>query len=744
MTAGAQAIKDEDARGSQSGSAIDLGVDGFERLLRGLCAGHFGGVPFDHSAAATITQLLRHLGWRPDAMELAKAMPHFPDAFDLNDVRTLLSRLGFASSILRAGPRKVTHAHLPALWVAPQGTLSIIVDRVDDRFVALTPEGDHRYVRQGALRGKIYVFERQAVPGSTSSDPSDAMISDDAALRRQLQSVWRPARLLCYVTMLINVLALLISVAVIALFDAVIPAGALTTLWWIAGGVAFALLIELTLRLLKARMIGHLGGALEYTLGRAVFRRIMGFPLEMNAGVPVSAQLAQVKQFEGLRDVSVGPFAQVGFELPFVTIFLIAIAVIAGPLVLAPLGLLLFYVAVAGLLGAETRRRSQALSRDVAERDAQMVEMVSKLRDIRALPDSDRWRLRAQQATLDAAEARRKQATLFSVLSALSSAAIAMATTALIYFGAVSVMAGTMTAGALVAVFIFSWRIYGPLQQGFSLYMRAGDLFVAFRRLQRFLTMKQEARANLGVGLLSDGAPRIQLTDITFRYPRAYMPALVGASLIVDPGETVLITGPSGAGKTTLLRIILSLYQPLSGSVSLGGVETRLLNPETLRASIASIPSRPALFHGTIAQNLRLAAPGATDAEIDAVCRKLGIADQIATLQDGLETRVTDLSKAHFSSALGPLVSFAQVLLRNPRILLVDEPPGPPDPVQESAFRRLLDEMKGKATTIVVSRDPHHAALVDKMVIMDRGRITAVGRPDQLIAEFRKSAANVR
>jgi ABC-type bacteriocin/lantibiotic exporter with double-glycine peptidase domain len=225
----------------------------------------------------------------------------------------------------------------------------------------------------------------------------------------------------------------------------------------------------------------------------------------------------------------------------------------------------------------------------------------------------------------------------------------------------------------------------------------------------------------------------ITLNNVSLRFSAGSEPALMGATLKVEPGEFIAINGSNGAGKSTLLKVIAGLYKPQAGSVALDGLDIRQLDSGEMRNSIAYLPQHATFFYGTIAQNLRLADPTASDHDIEKAIADAGLADYVNSLPDGVETRFSQEDFANLAGGVRQRLNLARAYVKNAPMLLLDEPAFGLDDAADAALVDKLMSLKGKATILMVTHRPSHMHLADRLVYLDQGRVALDGAPSAVL-----------
>lgn len=695
--------------------------DAFLRLRADLAAGRLGGLPLKGEATEALLILLDQLGWTVNVGRLARAMPHFPESFGIVEVRACLARLGYVSTLKRLRPEAISPAQLPAV-IVDAGRIFILAFDEDGRIGRIDLQsGERRTIGKGSAEVISFAPRVDDAGGASSQGSWLASI-----VRRFQPEVIK----LFWLTTVINVMVLAVAFAVISIYDKVIPAGAYDTLAAICIGIGIAVFVEIRMRRLKAELIGRVTGRLEYLLGTGLFSKLVSLPLHMVSNTPVGDQIARLRQFEIVRDLFAGPFVAIGLELPFVVVFLVALFFIAGPLGFVPLVLVAAYAVLGALLVGPVQRQNQVSARHRREYHQSALETISNLRYLRGLGCEDIWLQRLDRKVAESAAARRRAGASQRLLATVSQAAIPLSGAAMVGVGALLVMEEALTVGVLIGAMIVAWRVLAPIQQVFLMLSRYAEMAQTASQLDQMMRLpSQEEGEDIHVSRTLSGA--VAFDRVTFRYPGAAQAALQGLTFDIEPGAFVAIEGHSGAGKSTVLRLLLDLQQPLAGSVKIDGINVRQIPDTDLKAAIGYVPQYPVLFHGSIAQNLRLSVPGATDDQLRGICNEIGILAAIEQLPKGLDTLLDHLQQERLPGGFRQAMSVAQALLRQPRILLMDDPAKTLDHDLEEAFLAAIGRRRGRTTIIMVSHRPSHIRLADRVLRLSGGQMVSFDAPKQ-------------
>ncbi|MDN3566797.1 ABC transporter transmembrane domain-containing protein [Paeniroseomonas aquatica] len=425
----------------------------------------------------------------------------------------------------------------------------------------------------------------------------------------------------------------------------------------------------------------------------------------------------------GLRNILTGggAFAMLLFTSPK----LAGIIAVVVPLVVVPM--------IA--FGRREKRLSRTAQERVADLSDTAEETINGLRAVQAFTHEavDRARYSVQIESSVAAALRRigTRALLILAVILLGFGAVTFS----LWVGGRDVIEGRMTGGELSAFVLYAVML---ATSGASLSEVWGEVQRAAGAAERLLELLAQRPAIAApaapLALPSPTRGRIAFEAVTFRYPtRPDHPALDRFSLVVEPGETVALVGPSGAGKTTVLQLLLRFYDPQSGRVRLDGVDIAQVDPTALRRRLGLVPQDPVIFSATARENIRFGRPDATDAEIDAAVRAAA-ADFLGALPQGLDTHL-GTKGVMLSGGQRQRVAIARAILRDPAVLLLDEATSALDAESEQAVQHALTVLARDRTTLVVAHRLATVRRADRIIVLEAGRIVATGTHEALVRE---------
>lgn len=386
------------------------------------------------------------------------------------------------------------------------------------------------------------------------------------------------------------------------------------------------------------------------------------------------------------------------------------------------------------VVGRRVRALSRASQDRIADASGLAGETLNAIQTVQAYTlealQSTRFN-RAVEDSFDTGIARTK---VRALLTAIGTMLVFGALTAVLWLGAHEVLAGRMTGGALSQFLLYAIYVgsaaamlsetFGEIQRGAGAMERLSELLAATPAIRAPRTPAHfPARAQ----------GRIQLQDVSFRYPsRPDTPALDQITIDISPGETVALVGPSGAGKSTLFQLLLRFYDPAVGCVRVDGIDIASVAPDTLRRQIGLVPQDTVLFGATARENIGYGRPGASDHDITQAAHAAAADEFLSKLPQGYDSFLGERG-LRLSGGQRQRLAIARAVLKDPPILLLDEATSALDAESEQLVQEALEKLMQNRTTIIIAHRLATIQKVDRILVMDQGRIVGQGRHADLI-----------
>jgi ATP-binding cassette subfamily C protein LapB len=515
-------------------------------------------------------------------------------------------------------------------------------------------------------------------------------------------------------------------------YDRVVPNHAIETLWVLAVGVLTVFVFDFLLRNLRGYFVDSAGRMADVKLASRIFEQVLGLKM---AARPASAGAfaSNLREFESLRDFFTSATLVALVDLPFVLLFVAVVWLIGGPIALVPGIAIPVVIGVGLVLQLPLNRVVRRSFKDAAQKHGLLVESLNGLETIKAAGAEGRtqhdWE-RYVGATAGSAMHARFLASLGINVSALAQNLV---TVGVVVFGVYRIADGDMTVGALVAATIITGRAMAPLAQVAGILTRYHQARAAYEALDQVMALPNERPADVRFLHRPQIHGGIAFQNVSFLYPGAQQPALEQVSFTIRPGERVGLIGRIGSGKTTIEKLVLGLYEPAQGAVLIDGTDLRQIDPADLRRHVGCLLQDVFLFHGTIRDNIALGAPFADDRAVLRAAQLAGVEEFVARHPQGFDLEVGERGE-RLSGGQRQAVALARALLLDPPILMLDEPTSAMDNDAENRLKQRLGEVLDGRTLLLVTHRASLLSLVERLIVLDGGRLLADGPKDEVLA----------
>jgi len=701
-----------------------------EKLSHALRTDQIKSFSSDSPLAACLMPLLQELGWHNYARELIEALPHYSTHIDIVDLRNILMTLGYESTSIKTPVNKIKADFLPCLFLADNGSILVLKEKHADEFDYFDPIAEKNdFSKLPNAKGTAYVFtDTHTSHGITETD-----LNQEGWFFNLLKRFKGMLIHLLVMTFLINIIALAIPLSVMVVYDKVIGSRSIETLPYLITGITIVLVADLLLRLFRANILGNMAGRLDYLIGVETFKQIISLPPSFTERSTMASQLSRLKQFDTVRDFFTGQNASLVLELPFVFLSLLVVAFLGGWIAVIPLVMIAIYALIGFIWLPDLA--SKVLRAGIAKTNKQrmLMQTLTGRHEIKSIGGETVWKERFRESSGETVMANYKTYLSTGIVHSIAQSLMTISGIAVVALGAFGVIDGSITMGALIAIMSLVWRVLSPLQTSFLSYSRLQQTWRSIKQIDQLMRLKTEKHSGHAGLMLTNLKGSIRLDRVSYRYGADKNPALLGVSFQVKPGEAVAICGDTGSGKSTILKVISGMYKPQGGTLSIDNLDIRQLNALDLRRAIAYVPQETKMFHGSIAQNMRLNNALATDEELRHAAEQAGVLETIESLPEGFDTRIGDSRTDQFPPGFNRTLSMARAFVSPAQIVLLDEPGASLDDASDLRFQSQLQRLKRRKTIIMVTHRPSHIRLTDQAIYLENGSVAHAGPPDEVI-----------
>ncbi len=691
---------------------------------------------------AIVQAAMREIGIRLTAHEVTDGMPK---ALPIDDPQqTQAAKNWLLQAMLRRGLSAAWQhmplaqfgsALMPAVLQLRSG-MAVVCQRKDNHYSVILPALGDTPVRMTAAEldqayvGNALLFKQQAIVDNRADD-----LISVTGKHWFWHTIWGFKRYIAEaaaLSLIINILALSLSLFTMTVYNRVLPNQAYVTLWTMAIGVGIALVFELSARVARAWVLDRAGKKVDLVLGARIYRQVLATRLESRA--QSSGAFANiVSSFDMVREFVTSASLTAVADLPFSILFLVVIYIVGGPLVWVVLGAMIVVTLIALYIQIPMHKHTQATHQLSTTRHGLIVESLDNLETVKALRAEHVLAAKHDAASVQLASLGMQSRQLSSTASTLIQGVQQATTVLLMLWGAHLVGEGVISMGAIIATVMLTGRTLMPISVLSNLAMRFQTARSAMQSLNKVMSAPVERDPSRTYMQASGWKTEIECRNASFKYKPNLPPAIEALDLTIAAGERVAILGRMGSGKSTLLRLLVGLYTPTGGDVTIDGVDVRQIDPSDLRSRMALVTQEPRLMYGSLRDNLLLATPHATDDELLRVAEITGVKQIAARHPLGFGMPVGERGDT-LSGGQKQAIALARALLAKPRVLLLDEPTSGMDMGSERTVLNALRPITHGRTVIIVTHKPALLEFVDRIIIFDDGVKVADGPKETIIA----------
>jgi type I secretion system LssB family ATPase len=688
------------------------------------------------------------------AMSAEQVLISLPDG-KLNSmhIEQGLGNIGVSASLQKAHVKnKVSHALLPALVACEDGHLLLITDKqtVDNQSTAkndqvftvigITQDNKAHQLSRTELQQKQVsacwlVSNKKLVQGRSDY----VMAKNQHWLTPVINAVKPYYGALLLGSFTINLLALVIPLFTMNVYDRVVPNAAIDTLWALAIGAILAVVFDWFLKQARTQLADVAGREIDVLVSSTLFAKVIGMKLE-NRPQSSGAYAKQVQEFDSVREFLTSATLVSAIDLPFTLLFLALITWLGGVMVLIPIIAMAVIILTGIVLKNKLNTSVEEASKLATQKQAYLIEYLNQIVEVKQCNGEGKSQRIWEQTVGQLADWQNQSRLIVGSLTHTVMSMQQFTTIGLIAAGVYQIQAGNISMGALIAMVMISGRASSAISQIASLILKYKQTTTAMESVKAILALEQEIN-DQAIGSELEISGHIRLNNVNFNYPEQTLKVIKDFSIDIKPAEKIGLYGVAGSGKSTLLALLAGQYGTTQGQIFYDDIELKQWPISHIRNNSAWVAQNPSLFYGTVLDNITSGCEPIDTKRLTQAIKLSGIGKIVERLESGLESQVGEFGRC-LSGGQRQAVVIARALLKQSKVMFLDEPSSAMDEMSE---RHLIATLKNiKNTTMIIAS--HKASVLnvcDRILVIDKGELTAIKTPQQLFGLPQRKVSSV-
>ncbi len=532
----------------------------------------------------------------------------------------------------------------------------------------------------------------------------------------------------------INLFVLAVPMFSMNVYDRVVPNFATDTLWVLGSAVILIICFDGLLKFLRVNFIELAAKKSDMLISSLLFEKVMDLRMEARPA-NVGGFATNIKEFDSIKNFMSSSVILFVIDLPFSLLFLGMIFYVGGPLVVVPIVCMLLLLAYVLIIRKPLFASIAATFEGGVQKNALLIESISGLNHIKLFNAAGRFRARWEHLVSLLAGYGIKTRFLSSSITTVMGMLIQLDSVFIVIYGVYLIHDGKLTMGGLIAVMILSSRTISPVGQVAGLLSAYDQTRVAYTSLKHIMELPAELEGQRNFLRPDRLKGEIRFKDVTFAYPNSEQPSITGISFHIRAGEKVALLGVNGSGKSTLHQLMAGFYKPQQGSILVDGLEMAAISPVFLRQQLACVPQDVMLFAGNLRNNLTLKNIPISDENLIDAIRLAGLESMIEGSPQGIAMPISE-GGSNLSGGQKQAIAIARAFTGTPCMALLDEPTNFLDGTSEQALVERLRHRVKEMTLVVSSHKNALLSLVDRVIVVDQGRIVFDGTKQAFIQKF--------
>ncbi|MDY0116805.1 MAG: type I secretion system permease/ATPase [Sulfurimonadaceae bacterium] len=666
------------------------------------------------------------------------------ELFSLKSSKSLFSRAasraGLKSTLIERGICDILSLQLPVILVLGNDNACILesfnADKTEAKIIFSDGDGSQSWVKVAKLEeeylGFAFMLKKEYEYGEKHA--KNLQLEQKHWFFSTLKLSKDIYRDVLIASLLINLFVLATPLFTMNVYDRVIPNNAQETLLVFTIGVVLAYLLDFSLKFIRTYMLELAGKKNDVILSSIIFEKVLDLKLSEHPR-SVGSFASNLKDFEAVKSFFTSATLTILIDLPFAIIFLMVIYYIGGMIVLVPLVTMLLILAYALLIRKPLKESIESSHEASAKKNGILIEALQNIETVKSMRMAGKIQWNWEESTGEIAHKNLKSRLLSSSIPNVTNLFIQLNTVFVVVVGVYLISEFELTMGGLIAVVILTSRVVAPMGQAAGLITNYADAKSAYDVLDGIISKPVERPSAKQFLSRPSLTGNIEFREVSFKYPHSEVLVLDKVSFMIEKGEKVGFIGKIGSGKSTITKLMLKLYEPLSGTILVDGIDISQIDPVDLRRFVGYVPQDIHLFAGTIKENIVASDRHPHDEEIIEAARISGVDDFVHAHPMGYDMPIGERG-AGLSGGQRQNVAIARALLQDNAVLIMDEPTNAMDQGSEKGVLDRLSLSTTDKTLVLITQKLSMLALCNRVIVMHQGKVALDGEKQAVIQKL--------